>query len=161
MALASIKYVVHGKLNDVPMPLSDCRQINLPKITDQRGNLTFVEGGNHIPFDIKRVYYLYDVPGGSDRGEHAHKNLHQFVVCMSGSFDLLLKDGTNDRRFHLNRSYYGIYVCPMMWRYLDNFSSGAVCMVLASEAYDESDYIRDWDEYLAALQIPDRSGLPR
>ncbi|WP_298844449.1 FdtA/QdtA family cupin domain-containing protein [uncultured Roseobacter sp.] len=133
------------------MPLSDCRQIDLPRITDQRGNLTFVEAGNHIPFDIKRVYYLYDVPGGSDRGEHAHRNLHQFVICMSGSFDLLLKDGTNERRFHLNRSYYGIYVCPMMWRYLDNFSSGAVCMVLASEKYDESDYIRDWDEYLAAV----------
>lgn len=134
------------------MPLSDCHRIDLPKITDQRGNLTFVEGGQHIPFDIKRVYYLYDVPGGSDRGAHAHKNLHQFVVCMSGSFDLVLNDGTHERRFHLNRSYYGIYVCPMMWRYLDNFSSGAVCMVMASEVYDEDDYIRDWSEYLHALK---------
>ena len=125
------------------MPLSDCRQIDLPKITDVRGNLTFVEGGEHIPFDIKRVYYLYDVPGGADRGAHAHRNLHQFIICMSGSFDLVLNDGTDEKRFHLNRSYYGIYVCPMMWRYLDNFSSGSVCMVLASEKYDEADYIRD------------------
>lgn len=130
------------------MPLNDCRLIELPKITDPRGNLTFVEGGNHIPFDIKRVYYLYDVPGGSDRGAHAHKNLHQFVIAMSGSFDIVLDDGDRQRRFHLNRSYYGLYVCPMMWRTLDNFSSGGVCMVLASERYDESDYIRDYDEFI-------------
>lgn len=129
------------------MPLADCRQIDLPKITDVRGNLTFVEGGEHVPFDIKRVYYLYDVPGGADRGAHAHRRLHQFIICMSGSFDLVLNDGLAERRFHLNRSYYGIYVCPMMWRYLDNFSSGSVCMVLASEKYDESDYIRDPDQF--------------
>ena len=132
------------------MPLSDCRRIDLPKITDTRGNLTFIEGRNHIPFDIKRVYYLYDVPGGSDRGEHAHKNLHQFVICMSGSFDILLNDGKDEQRFHLNRSYYGLYICPMMWRNLDNFSSGAVCMVLASHVYDEDDYIRDLDEFKLA-----------
>ncbi len=133
------------------MPLKDCRITNLPKIIDTRGNLTFVEGGNHIPFDIKRVYYLYDVPGGADRGEHAHKKLEQFVICMSGSFDLLLDDGFEKKRFHLNRPDYGIYVCPMMWRYLDNFSSGSVCMVLASAPYDESDYIRDRLEYLRAV----------
>ncbi|MEM7733115.1 MAG: FdtA/QdtA family cupin domain-containing protein [Pseudomonadota bacterium] len=133
------------------MPLKDCRVVDLPKMTDVRGNLTFVEGCNHIPFDIKRVYYLYDVPGGADRGEHAHKALHQFVICMSGSFDLLLDDGFEKKRFHLNRSYYGIYVCPMIWRYLDNFSSGSVCMVLASEPYDEADYIRDRDTYLRAV----------
>jgi len=131
------------------MPLNDCRLIELPKISDPRGNLTFVEGGNHIPFDIKRVYYLYDVPGGSDRGAHAHKNLHQFVVAMSGSFDIVLDDGDRQRRFHLNRSYYGLYICPMMWRTLDNFSSGGVCMVLASTPYDEDDYIRDHNEFLA------------
>jgi len=131
------------------MPLNDCRLIELPKIADPRGNLTFVEGGNHIPFDIKRVYYLYDVPGGSDRGSHAHKNLHQFVVAMSGSFDIVLDDGDRQRRFHLNRSYYGLYICPMMWRTLDNFSSGGVCMVLASEVYTPDDYIRDHDEFLA------------
>lgn len=135
----------------VPVPLKDCSIVDLPKITDVRGNLTFVEGGNHIPFDIKRVYYLYDVPGGSDRGEHAHKNLHQLVICMSGSFDMVLDDGFEKKRFHLNRSYYGVYVCPMMWRYLDNFSSGSVCMVLASAPYDEADYIRDRSEFLKAV----------
>ena len=130
------------------MSIHQCRIIDLPKIEDSRGNLSFIEGGIHIPFDIKRAYYLYDVPGGSDRGSHAHKNLHQFIVAMSGSFDVVLDDGKEQKRFHLNRSYYGLYVCPMMWRLLDNFSSGAVCMVLASEHYDEADYIRDYQEFL-------------
>lgn len=130
------------------MPLGDCRIIELPKVADPRGNLTFVEGGNHIPFEIRRVYYLYDVPGGSDRGAHAHRTLHQFVVAMSGSFDIVLHDGDRQRRFHLNRSYFGLYICPMMWRTLDNFSSGGVCMVLASEVYDAADYIRDYDQFL-------------
>lgn len=130
------------------MPLNDCKLIELPKISDPRGNLSFIEGGKHIPFDIKRVYYLYDVPGGSDRGSHAHKNLHQFIVAMSGSFDVVLDDGKEKNRFHLNRSYYGLYVCPMMWRELGNFSSGAVCMVLASEHYSEADYIRDYSDFL-------------
>lgn len=130
------------------MPISDCKVITLPKITDPRGNLSFVEGGVHIPFDIKRAYYLYDVPGGADRGSHAHKTLHQFIIAMSGSFDVVLDDGCNEKRFHLNRSHYGLYVCPMMWRYLDNFSSGAVCMVLASANFDEADYIRDHKEFL-------------
>jgi len=131
------------------MSINDCHLINLPKITDPRGNLSFIEGGQHIPFDIKRVYYLYDVPGGSDRGSHAHKNLHQFIVAMSGSFDVVLDDGKEKKRFHLNRSYNGLYVCPMMWRDLDNFSSGAVCMVLASAHYDENDYIRDYSQFLS------------
>jgi dTDP-4-dehydrorhamnose 3,5-epimerase-like enzyme len=131
------------------MSLKDCKIVELPKISDPRGNLSFIEGGQHIPFDIKRVYYLYDVPGGSDRGSHAHKNLHQFIVAMSGSFDVVLDDGQNKHRFHLNRSYYGLYVSPMMWRDLDNFSSGAVCMVLASEHYDVADYIRDYDQFIA------------
>ena len=131
------------------MSVEKCEIINLPKISDPRGNLSFIEGGQHIPFDIKRVYYLYDVPGGSDRGSHAHKNLHQFVVAMSGSFDVVLDDGKDKKRFHLNRSYYGLYVCPMMWRELDNFSSGSVCMVLASAHYDEADYIRDYTEFTA------------
>lgn len=132
------------------MPLADCHVIDLPKIHDPRGNLTFIEGGNHIPFDIQRVYYLYDVPGGSDRGAHAHKSLSQFIVAMSGSFDVVLDDGADKKRFHLNRSHFGLYVCPMMWRYLDNFSSGAVCMVLASTKYDESDYYRDYAEFMRA-----------
>lgn len=131
------------------MALKDCKLIELPKISDPRGNLSFIEGGQHIPFDIKRVYYLYDVPGGSDRGSHAHKDLHQFIVAMSGSFDVVLDDGKEKKRFHLNRSYYGLYVCPMMWRELDNFSSGAVCMVLASAHFSEADYIRDYSQFLA------------
>lgn len=134
------------------MSLKDCRIIELPKIQDNRGNLTFIEGTNHIPFEIRRVYYLYDVPGGSERGSHAHKKLHQFIVAMSGSFDVVLNDGRESKRFHLNRSYQGLYVCPMMWRDLDNFSSGSVCMVLASERYDENDYIRDYQEFLAAAK---------
>lgn len=134
--------------------VDQCRIVELPKITDPRGNLSFIEGGHHIPFDIKRVYYLYDVPGGADRGSHAHKSLHQFIVAMSGSFDVVLDDGREKRRFHLNRSYYGLYVCPMMWRDLDNFSSGAVCMVLASNYYEEDDYLRDYQEFLRAAGVP-------
>lgn len=128
--------------------VDECRIVDLPKICDPRGNLTFIEGERHIPFDIRRVYYLYDVPGGSDRGSHAHRDLHQFVVAMSGSFDVELDDGRSKKRFHLNRSYYGLYVCPMMWRQLDNFSSGAVCMVLASDFYSEDDYVRDYQGFL-------------
>jgi hypothetical protein len=139
------------------MSVKDCKIIELPKISDPRGNLSFIEGGQHIPFDIKRVYYLYDVPGGSDRGSHAHKSLYQFIVAMSGSFDVVLDDGREKKRFHLNRSYYGLYVCPMMWRDLDNFSSGAVCMVLASTRYAESDYIRDYDQFIAAVQTKTNS----
>lgn len=134
------------------MPLSDCKIIDLPKIQDPRGNLTFIEGREHIPFDIQRVFYLYDVPGGADRGAHAHKQLQQFIVAMSGSFDVILDDGYEQKRFHLNRSYYGLYVCPMMWGYLDNFSSGAVTLVLASRPYDESDYYRDYDEFSRAIK---------
>lgn len=129
------------------MPISNCRIIDLPKIQNPKGNLTFVENSVHIPFDIKRVYYVYDVPGGSERGSHAHRKLHQFIIAMSGSFDVVLNDGLQQKRFHLNRSHYGLYVSPMMWRDLDNFSSGAVCMVLASTHYDAGDYIRDYDEF--------------
>jgi hypothetical protein len=130
--------------------LSECRIIDLPKISDPRGNLTFIEGERHVPFEIKRVYYLYDVPGGAERGGHAHKNLHQLIIALSGSFDVILDDGTQKKRFHLNRSYYGMYVRPMIWRELDNFSSASVCMVLASNLYDEADYYRDYDEFVRA-----------
>jgi hypothetical protein len=122
--------------------------INLPKISDPNGNLTFIEAFNHIPFDIKRVFYMYDIPGGAYRGAHAHKELHQFIVAMSGSFDVELDNGDRKERFHLNRSYFGLYVPPMTWGFLDNFSSGVVCMVLASDKYDETDYIRDYDQFL-------------
>ena len=101
-----------------------------------------------IPFDIKRVYYVYDVPAGSDRGSHAHFSLQQFIIAVSGSFDVVLNDGKREERYHLNRPYNGLYICPMRWRSLDNFSSGSVCLVLASEPYDESDYIRDYDKFL-------------
>ena len=132
------------------MPLEDCRIIELPKIHDPHGNLTFVESNNQIPFNIQRVYHVYDVPGGAERGGHAHKNLHQFIVAMSGSFDITLDDGKDKRKFHLARSYYGLYVCPMIWREIDNFSSGSVLMCLASEKYDESDYFRRYDDFMRA-----------
>ncbi len=137
--------------------LSDCHLVDLPKISDPRGNLTFIEGGIHIPFEIKRVYYTYDVPGGSDRGAHAHKKLHQLIIAMSGSFDVVLDDGFDKKRFHLNRSYFGLYVCPMMWRELDNFSSGSVCLVLASELYDPADYYRDYQLFLSAAKLKQKS----
>jgi dTDP-4-dehydrorhamnose 3,5-epimerase-like enzyme len=129
------------------MNLSDCAIIELPKIGDPRGNLTFVEGSRHIPFDIKRVFYLYDVPGGAERGGHALKSCEQFLVAMSGSFDVVLDDGSSKQRCHLNRSYYGLYIPPMIWREMDNFSSGAVCLALASTVYDADDYYYDYDEY--------------
>jgi hypothetical protein len=130
--------------------IESCQLIDLPKIHDPRGNLTFLEGGIHIPFDIQRVYYLYDVPGGGERGGHAHKDLRQLIIAMSGSFDVMLDDGIKKKRIHLNRSYMGLYVCPMIWRELDNFSSGSVCLVLASNKYDEDDYFRDYAEYLSS-----------
>ena len=129
------------------MNLSRCRLIDLPKVADIRGNLTFIEESKHIPFEIKRVYYLYDVPGGEARGGHAHKRLQQFIIAASGSFDVVLNDGFEEKRFHLNRSYYGLYLPSMIWRELDNFSSGSVCLVLASEPYDEEDYIREYETF--------------
>jgi hypothetical protein len=134
------------------MGIKACRLIELPKISDPRGSLTFIEGGHHVPFAIRRVYYLYDVPGGAERGGHAHKDLHQLIVAMSGSFDIVLDDGRQKKRIHLNRSYYGLYVCPMIWREMDNFSSGAVCLVLASERYSKSDYYRNYRVFLNALR---------
>ena len=130
------------------MLIENCKLVDLPKISDPRGNLTFSEGMSLIPFEIARVYYLYDVPGGAERGGHAHKALHQLIIAMSGSFDVVLDDGYKRKRFHLNRSYFGLYVCPMIWRELDNFSSGSVCMVLASNLYDEDDYYRDYSDYI-------------
>ena len=133
-------------------PLKNVRIIDLPIVREPRGNLTFIEGGQHVPFDIQRVYYLYDVPGGANRAGHAHKGLHQLVMAMSGSFDIHLDDGFEKKTFHLNRSYYGLYICPMIWRTIDNFSSGSVCLVLASTHYEEADYYRDYPEFLAAAK---------
>lgn len=134
------------------MSINNCKIIELPKVNDPRGNLTFVEAGRHIPFDIQRVYYLYDVPGGAERGGHAHKELQQLIIAMSGSFDIHLDDGIEKKTIHMNRSYFGLYVCPMIWREIDNFSSGAVCMVLASAYYNEDDYYRNYGAFHADVQ---------
>src|SRR5271165_1328814 len=133
------------------MDISNCRIIDLPKISDPRGNLTFLEGSRHIPFEVKRVFYLYDVPGGAERAGHALKTCHQFLIAMSGSFDVKVYDGKENQTFHLNRSYYGLHLPPMIWREMDNFSSGSVCLVLASEPYGEDDYYRDYRKYLQAV----------
>ena len=138
--------------DEIPTPcLGRCRMIDLPKISDPRGSLTFVEGGDHVSFEIKRVFYLYDVPGGANRGGHALKTCHQFLIAMSGSFDVTISDGKERQTIHLNRSYYGLYVPPMIWREIDNFSSGSVCLTLASEKYDPTDYCRDYKVYLRSL----------
>lgn len=122
--------------------------IDLPSIRDTRGNLSFAENLSQIPFEIKRAYWLYDVPGGESRGSHAHKALQQFIIAASGSFRITLDDGKEKQSFFLNKPYQGLYVPPGLWRDLDEFSSGSVCMVLASELYDADDYIRDYDEFL-------------
>jgi dTDP-4-dehydrorhamnose 3,5-epimerase-like enzyme len=124
--------------------ISDCKVIDIPKISDSRGNLSFVEGGV-IPFDLKRMYYLYDIPGGAQRGGHAHKGLHQIIIAISGSFDVTIDDGSGIKVVHLRSASKGLYLCPMIWRTIDNFSSGSVCLVAASEKYDEADYIREYN----------------
>ena len=134
------------------MSLDKCKIIDLPKIHNVQGNLTFVEEGRHVPFDIKRVYYLYDVPGGAERGGHAHRKLQQVIIAISGSFDVILDDGRKRKRFHLCRPYYGLYVGPMTWRELDNFSGGSVCLVLASTFYEEDDYYRDYGQFLKIVR---------
>ena len=136
--------------------IDKCNIIELPRINEPRGNLTFVESNRHIPFAIQRVYYLYDVPGGAERGGHAHKALHQLIIAMSGSFDVHLDDGHSKKTVHMNRSYNGLYVCPMIWREIDNFSSGAVCMVLASNYYDELDYYRKYNQFINDVQRPSK-----
>lgn len=127
--------------------MQEPRLINLPKILDRRGNLSFIEGGNHIPFKIARTYWIYDVPGGETRGGHAYRENEELVVALSGSFDVVLNDGRKEYRFHLNRSYYGVYIPKMMWRMLENFSTNSLALVLASTTYDASDYIRDFEDF--------------
>jgi dTDP-4-dehydrorhamnose 3,5-epimerase-like enzyme len=131
------------------MSLTDCKLIELPKITDDRGKLTFVEGNKHIPFDIKRVFYLYDIPTSEDRGAHAHKQLHQFLICLSGNFDVLADDGTEKKLFNLKYPWLGLHIPPMIWASEMNFTPGSVCLVLASDFYDESDYHRSYADFLA------------
>lgn len=127
--------------------LDNVRLIDLPKIVDERGNLSFIESQKHIPFKIERTYMIYDVPGGETRGGHAYKELSEFIVAVSGSFDVVLDDGHEKRTYSLNRSYYGLYVPKMIWRSLENFSTNSLCMILASQKYEEADYIRDYLEF--------------
>jgi dTDP-4-dehydrorhamnose 3,5-epimerase-like enzyme len=129
-----------------------CKLIELPVVQNPQGNLTFIEGDRHIPFPIARVYYLYDVPGGATRGGHAHRALEQLIIAITGSFDVIVDDGSARRTVTLNRSRIGLHMPPMIWRELVNFSSGAVCIVLASAYYDESDYFRDYEEFRAETE---------
>jgi len=122
-------------------------RIDLPKISDPRGNLSFLEGGNHIPFEIKRTYWIYDVPGGQIRGGHAYRTLHEFVIALSGSFDVVLDNGKKEEVFSLNRSYYGLFVPNGIWRRLENFSTNSLCLILASEIYNPDDYIYDYHKF--------------
>ena len=135
------------------MKYTSAQIIDLPQIKDNRGNLSVIESLNQIPFEIKRVYYLYDVPGGSERGGHAHKNLEQLIIAISGSFDVILDDGITSKNYHLNRSYYGLYVPKMTWRELNNFSSNSVCLVLASNFFSEDDYYRKYADFIAAKNV--------
>ena len=129
--------------------VEDCRLIELPRIARDEGNITVIEGRAHVPFDVQRVYYLYDVPGGESRGGHGHRELQQVIVSAMGSFDVTIDDGSSRRTFTLNRAFYGLYMPKLLWRELSNFSSGGVCLVLASMVYSETDYIRDYDEFLS------------
>jgi hypothetical protein len=126
----------------------DCNILHFPRIQDRAGNITPVQNGIEVPFDVKRIYYLYDIPGGEDRGAHAHKSLQQLIIAASGSFDITIDDGRNKKTVQLNRPYFGLHIRPGMWRNISNFSSGAICLVLASELYDRSDYLRTYDEFL-------------
>jgi len=126
----------------------NCNVFILPKIHNRSGNITALNNSTDLPFNIQRVYYLYDIPGGELRGGHAHKELHQLIVAVSGSFDITLDDGLNKKTVSLNRPYYGLHVIPGIWRELSNFSSGAVCLVLASHKYDENDYIRNYSDFI-------------
>jgi len=126
----------------------DCSIIELPRLKNRAGNITVVNNNDNIPFEVKRVFYIYDIPGGEDRGAHAHKDCHQFLIAVSGSFEVEMDDGTNKRTITLNRPYYGLHIPPGIWAAEKGFSSGAVCLVLASHKYDEKDYIRDYRDFL-------------
>lgn len=128
-------------LNNIP------RIIDLPKIIDKRGNLSFFEGNNQLPFEITRTYWLYDVPGGESRGSHAYKEQQEFIVALSGSFDVVLHDGISEQRFSLNRSYYGLYIPKMFWRRLENFSTNSLALIVSDKKFDAGDYIRDFNEF--------------
>ncbi len=130
----------------------EIRIINLPKIEDDRGNLSFIEEGIHIPFKIKRSYWIYDVPGGETRGSHEFKKSKEFIIALSGSFDIVLHDGKEERKFSLNRSYYGLYIPQMIWRKIENFSTNSLALILSSVVYDKDDYVRDFNQFLSILK---------
>lgn len=134
-------------MNKFVSDIHNCNVVELTKIHNPAGNITIIQNGGHQPFDVKRVYYLYDVPGGAERGGHAHKSLYQLIVAASGSFDVIIDDGTNKKIVELNRPYYGLLVVPGIWREIVNFSSGAICLVLASSKYEREDYIRDYKDF--------------
>lgn len=131
------------------MTLDDVQIIQLPKILDERGNLSFFENGKQIPFTIQRTYWIYDVPGGEVRGGHAYQTLQEFIVSLSGAFDVVLNDGKNEKRFTLNRSYFGLYVPNMIWRHMENFSTNSLALIVSDQAYNEQDYIRDFNNFTA------------
>jgi len=133
--------------------IDDCKIIELDKHHKIKGNITVIENNKTVPFDVKRIYYLYDVPGGEARGGHAHRNLYQLIVAASGSFNVVLNDGKNTKTITLNRPYQGLFIVPGIWRELDNFSSGSVCLVLASEKYDENDYVRNYNEFIICKNV--------
>ena len=134
------------------MSLQKCRILEFPKIRDIKGNLTYIEGSYHVPFDIKRIYYLYDVPGGGVRGGHAHRDLEQVIIAINGSFDVSLDDGVGKAVYQLRRANEGLYLCSGIWRELDNFTSGSVCLVIASHTYDEADYFRQYEDFIKAVK---------
>jgi hypothetical protein len=133
--------------------IHDCRVVSLPKVNEPRGNLTFIEGNNHVPFEIKRVFYIYDVPTEESRGAHAHKELHQFLICLSGSFDVAIDDGTQRGIIHLNRPWKGLHIPPLIWAAEVNFDPGSVCLVLASACYDANDYVRSYEQFKSLVGV--------
>jgi dTDP-4-dehydrorhamnose 3,5-epimerase-like enzyme len=143
---------MHNYEKSTMASVTECQILEFPRIHDPRGTLTPVESDRQIPFDIKRVYYLYDIPGGASRAGHSHKQLQQVLIAISGSFDVHVDDGSERRVFHLNRPHQGLYVPRMIWREIDNFSSNAVCVALASMFYDEADYYRKYDDFLRAVK---------
>ncbi len=133
------------------MSIQDCELVQLPQVTDSRGHLTFIENNRHITFEIKRVFYIYDLPSGVERGGHANKKMQEFLIAISGSFDIMLDDGYKKKKYHLNRPNYGLYICPMIWSTIDQFSPGSVCLALVSTFYDESDYYRHYPDFIQEI----------
>ena len=148
LILGNLLYICSVEPKQTMIMAADNSIISLPTFFDVRGNLSIVEQFKQVPFEIRRVYWIYDVPGGSERGGHAHKECHQFIVAVSGSFEVVLDDGTNKRTVALNRPFWGLHVPPGIWSSEQGFSSGSICLVLASHGYDENEYIRDYDEFL-------------